>query len=254
MSLPETTPADLARHLDALGVCPGQDIVVHSSLASFGRLEGGAEGVYAVLRRAVGPAATIAVPTYTFRLDPNAVFDPKRSPAMGMGVLSEYVRTRPEARRSWCPTHSHAAIGPKAAILRQALNTSAFGPGSDFAAFAEHGFTLVMLGCDFLAGSTYVHHVEACLNVPYRDWRTLERTVMVGGGERLARCRYYARRDRSVAENFAPVETRLFDAGAMTSAPCALGRSHLARLADVHAHTAALLAADPFAVVPRQAA
>ncbi|MBT4711724.1 MAG: hypothetical protein HOB82_09410, partial [Alphaproteobacteria bacterium] len=63
-------------HLSALGVRKGMRVVIHSSLISFGRIDGGAETVYDSVRRTIGNEGTVAVPTYTFHIGPTDIFDP----------------------------------------------------------------------------------------------------------------------------------------------------------------------------------
>ena len=250
MPLPETSAGDLACHLTALGVEPGMDVVVHSSLVAFGRLPRGVETVYAALRQVLGEAATIAVPTYTFRNEASVPFDPARTPSVGVGVFSEHLRQRPEARRSWCPLHSHAAEGPKATLLRQELETVSFGAGSDFEVFREAGFHLLTLGCPFLLGASYVHHIEAVVGVPYRRWVVLNRQIVLADGALAeGRCRYYERRARSIEECFAVVGEALEAKGRLRQARCALGNSTLCELAQVHAEAEAILRVDPGALV-----
>ena len=128
----------LAAELTALGVQPGQDLLVHSSLRQVGPIEGGAETMLRALRAAAGPESTLVVPAQTtensrssaaFRaatagLDPAQVtrfvadmpgFDPATTPSSGMGILAEYLRTRPGATRSSHPQSSFTALGPRAA-------------------------------------------------------------------------------------------------------------------------------------------
>ncbi len=250
MPLPETSADALARHLTALGVEPGMDVVVHSRLLAFGRLPRGAETVYDTLREVLGEAATIAVPTYTFRNQSSDPFDPDRTPSVGVGVFSEYLRRRPRARRSWCPLHSHAAEGPKSALLHQELETASFGPGSDFEVFRDAGFFLLTLGCPFLFGASYVHHMEALVGVPYRQWAVLDRQIVLADGALAqGRCRYYLRKDRRIEEHFAVVGEALADKGHLRRVPCPLGVSSLVDLAEVHGQAEAMLRADRFALV-----
>jgi aminoglycoside 3-N-acetyltransferase len=130
-------PADLVPELRSLGVQPGQDLLVHSSLRSVGPLADGAATLLDALREAAGPAATIVVPTFTpgnsgssdmFRaairdLDRAAVarflasmpgFERQSTASQGMGGLAEHVRTCREAARSAHPQTSFAAIGARA--------------------------------------------------------------------------------------------------------------------------------------------
>jgi aminoglycoside N3'-acetyltransferase len=130
--------ARLAADLRALGLPPGQDLLIHCSLRQFGWIDGGAAALLAAVRAAAGPQATLVVPAQTAQnsLSSNAFlaataglgeqqlasyiaampgFDPARTPSAGMGAFAEHVRTRPAALRSGHPQTSFAALGPRAA-------------------------------------------------------------------------------------------------------------------------------------------
>jgi aminoglycoside N3'-acetyltransferase len=249
MPLPTTTASDLDRHLHALRLTTRQNVVVHSRLVSFGRIEGGAASVYDALRRAVGPEGTIAVPTYTLDLAADQPYDPLVSSSMAAGALSEYVRRLPGAVRSRCPLHNHAAIGPVASWLADGVGDVSFGPGSDFDRLRRAGFSLLLLGCNFHEGATFVHHVEAMVGVPYREWVELPRTVIGDGVEHAMSVRYYGRASTAWTEDHAKVQVAMEAAGLVCAADCAVGRSYLVRLGDVENLVTAMLAADPYAVV-----
>lgn len=251
MTVPVTTPADLDRHLGELGLSQGQSIVVHSRLISFGRIEGGVGAVYDALRRSVGPHGTIAVPVYTFDLRSDDLYDPRRTPSTDAGVLSEYVRRLPGAVRSPCPVHSHAALGPAASLLQDGAGDVSFGPRSDFETMGRAGFSLLLLGCTFDEGATFVHHVEALVGVPYREWIWLPRRVLVAGAERPLSVRYYARASDAWAEDHDRVRPVLERAGVLRSAACPFGASYRVRLADLEEVVRAMLRNDPYAVVRR---
>ncbi|CAA7617795.1 AAC(3) family N-acetyltransferase [Magnetospirillum sp. SS-4] len=251
MPLPKTGRAELARHLDALGVADGDRLAVHSRLLSFGDLEGGAAGLAAMLRDRVGAAGSLVVPSYTF--DPALPYDPRTRPGEATGALSEHVRQLPGARRSRCPIHNHAGIGPDSRLLDDSDPGSSLGEGSDFDHMMRRGFKLLLLGCGFSEGCTYLHHVEALANVPYRRWVWVERRVVDSGGhERTVRLRYFARSGEDIATDFEPAARELSRRGQLRSAPCAFGGSHCCLLSDLHAAAMDLLAADPHALTRRE--
>lgn len=129
----------LAREFRALGVSPGQTVLLHGSLASLGWVEGGAGTVIAALRAAVTATGTLVAFTGTEEnsstsrahhariadMTPEQVaqyrnrmpaFDRQSSPT-GAGRLAEELRTTPGAVRSAHPQSSFAALGPRAAEL-----------------------------------------------------------------------------------------------------------------------------------------
>jgi aminoglycoside 3-N-acetyltransferase len=250
MPIPLTTEADLREHVAALGIRRGSNVVVHSRLLAFGRSPAPAT-VNEVLRDAIGDDATLVVPTYTFDTSPERPYDPGRTPATNVGALSEYVRTLPGAVRSLSPIHNHAAVGPRARLMREAPPTSSLGPGTDFDVLFRAGFSLLLLGCGFNQGCTYLHHVEAMVGVPYRKWTDLDRVLRdsATGKEESVKVRYYARESEHLRSNFDVVEAPLAARGALRSAPAVLGRSFLVTLADLDACAREMLAADPYALV-----
>ena len=70
------TKKDIIDGLRRLGIAPGDCLLVHGSLESFGRVEGGANAVIDALLDAVGTGGTVMAPTFDC---PDPVFDPKRS-------------------------------------------------------------------------------------------------------------------------------------------------------------------------------
>ena len=129
---------DIKVGLKRLGLTKGDVIGVHSSLSSFGYVEGGADAVIDALLETVGREGTIVMPTYStnrikVELTPEEVaagvlwlykispFDPKETPC-STGVIPEAFRKRKGVMRSLHPMFSVAAIGPKAKEIVEAGN------------------------------------------------------------------------------------------------------------------------------------
>lgn len=159
--------------LSTLGVRAGDVLLVHASLRSVGPVAGGAHGVLAALRRAVGPRGTVVVPAFTpensdtsphYRervrgLGPEAVeavrasmppYDPALTPAPSMGALAETVRTAAGARRSAHPQTSFAALGPGAARLLDRHRADChLGEDSPLARLYEADARILLLGTGY---------------------------------------------------------------------------------------------------------
>lgn len=136
---PLVTRDTLAEQLRELGVQTGETLLVHSSLSALGWVCGGAVAVVQGLLDALGPDGTLVVPTQTGDLSDPAVwsnppvpeawwdairatmpaYDPLVTPALGVGVIPETVRTWPGALRSAHPQTSFAAVGPRAAQITE---------------------------------------------------------------------------------------------------------------------------------------
>jgi hypothetical protein len=247
----------MKRHLLALGLRPGDDVLVYSRLISFGHLPEGVEGVYQALRGVLGPQSTIAVPTFRVLTTGEEGYNRKTSPSEQCGVLSEYLRQLPGAIRSRCPMHSHAAIGPKAALIEENDGTTSMGAGSDFEVFHREGFKKLILGSTFPGSATFVVHVMALHGaIPYRTWYTLERPLLDDAGRLIpAFCRYYGRIDRGHHEEDWNVARDLLRRdGRLIEIKCPYGDSYAFALTDMMDVLAPLLRDQPTAILARQGA
>lgn len=168
---PLVTPEQLAAAFARLGVQPGDTMMLHSSLKSLGRMDGGTDGVIDAVMRALGPAGHVVVPTHTLCYSANSdvrePYDRQTTPSM-TGTITEALRLRPGAARSEHPTHSVAALGPRADWL-----VSGHRPdGTTFSIDGPHGryvrlnATIVFLGTTLASNTTY-HAVEDWLALPY---------------------------------------------------------------------------------------
>lgn len=257
MSIAVTTAEDLRRHLQELGLKPGEDVLVYSRLISFGQMPGGVEGVYQALREVLGDRSTIAVPTFRVFTTGEEGYDRRTSPSEQCGVLAEYIRQLPGAVRSRCPMHSHAAVGPKAGLLENADGTRSMGAGSDFELFHREGFTKLILGSTFPDSATFVVHVMALHGaVPYRTWVTLERPIRTDDGRLVPhQVRYYGRIDHRSRneEDWNVARELLRAAGKLRQAKCPYGMSYAFTLRDLMDLLAPALRARPDALLARGA-
>lgn len=138
------TRTDIVSGLRSMGVRGGDLIQVHSSLSSFGFVEGGAEAVVDALLELVAPGGTVMVPTFNHGAE--YVFDVKTSPSYN-GAITEAFRRRPQAARSVHATHAYAAIGPLAGELCAGhLKAGTFGMESPLGKLARRGGWVLLLG------------------------------------------------------------------------------------------------------------
>ncbi|MGW0196719.1 aminoglycoside N(3)-acetyltransferase [Nonomuraea sp. NPDC003201] len=202
--------ARISRDFSALGVEPGQVVLLHSSLSSIGRVEGGEHTVVAALRESLGPDGTLTVPTGTSaNSDTSPVYraavagmspeetaafrsrmpayDPGSTPSVRMGRIPECVRTAPDARRSAHPQTSFAAVGPQAAhIIGDHARDCLLGERSPLARLYEAGALVLLLGvgydrCTAFHLAEYRYHPDP----PRRSYR-----AVVDDGEGRAWCEF----------------------------------------------------------------
>ena len=168
----EVIGQDIVAGLRAIGLPEGATVLVHSSLRSFGHVRGGAGTVIEALLQAVGPRGTVLVPTLTgsegLGPDNPPVFDVRRTPCW-TGRIPETFRQVPDALRSLHPTHSVAAIGPRAEQLLRDHEQSPTPCGAESPygrLVAQEDSHIVFLGVGLWCNTTF-HHLEEVARVPY---------------------------------------------------------------------------------------
>jgi len=186
------TRSSLAADLRAIGLAPGDAVLVHAALRRVGPIIGGADTILDAMRDVVGPEGTIL--GYTdwqledeVRNDPAArehipAFDPLRSRATrDNGFWPELLRTTPGALRSGNPGASMAAIGGRAAWFTadHALDYG-YGPQSPLGKLVEARGKVLMLGAP-LDRMTLLHHAEHVANFPNKRIRRYEAPILVDG-------------------------------------------------------------------------
>jgi aminoglycoside 3-N-acetyltransferase len=157
------TRQEIMEGLRTLGLAEGDLVQVHSSLSSFGHVEGGADTVVDALLKAVGAKGTVMVPTFNHgSVD---IFDIRNSPSTN-GAVTNALRLRPEAHRSLHPTHPTAAIGPLAELVtRDHPQAGTFGIASPLGKLAAMGGRVLLLGVG-MNTNTMAHIGETVYGVP----------------------------------------------------------------------------------------
>ena len=165
--------SDLKTGLAKLGLTKHL-VIAHASLKAFGHIEGGAETMLAALLDSV---RGIIMPTFTYKSMLNPEVGPPRNgitygsetdlnklaeafyPDMPadkmMGVLPEFLRKHPKAKRSSHPIQSFAGIRADAVINSQ----RSYDPLSPIGMLAEQDGWILLLGVDHTV-NTSIHYAE----------------------------------------------------------------------------------------------
>jgi aminoglycoside N3'-acetyltransferase len=189
----------LTRDLRALGVAPGDLVMVHASLRRLGPVDGGASGVVAALDAAVGPTGTLlmvlgAADDWAWvnergegervaLLGDADPFDAAVTPAEPeVGVLAEVFRTLPGTVVSDHPEGRFAARGRLAtALVADPPWDDYYGPGSALQRLLDAKGKVLRLGAD-TDTVTLLHHAEYLCSVsPKRRVRRHRRVLAHGG-------------------------------------------------------------------------
>ena len=142
------TREHLKQDLAALGVQPGDAILMHSSFKALGGMEDGAKGFFEAFQELLGEEGTLVLPALSYesvsREQPH--FDVRTTPSC-VGYLPEYFRTQIASIRSLHPTHSCSAVGRQADFLcsEHYRDRTPVGPHSPFARLPQvHGKILIL--------------------------------------------------------------------------------------------------------------
>jgi len=149
-------------------------VIVHSSLSSFGKVEGGAETVVSALAAVF---KTVIAPTFTYKTmltpltgpEKNAIrygsgadlnrmaefYTPQMPADPLMGVIPETLRKHPRAKRSLHPIQSFAGINAGKILAAQTM-TDPLGP---LGALEKAGGWMLLLGVDHTV-NTGIHYAE----------------------------------------------------------------------------------------------
>lgn len=188
--------SDLKTGLAKLGLTKHL-VIAHASLKAFGHIEGGAETMLAALLDSV---RGIIMPTFTYKSMLNPEVGPPRNgitygsetdlnklaeafyPDMPadkmMGVLPEFLRKHPKAKRSSHPIQSFAGIRADAVINSQRI----YDPLSPIGMLAEQDGWVLLLGVDHTV-NTSIHYAEKLAGrLQFIRWALLQDRVVECSG------------------------------------------------------------------------
>lgn len=119
------------------------------------------------LQRMVGEEGTLLFPTFNWDFCKGIAFDYHKTPVR-TGALPKAALKRKDFARTAHPLYSFAVWGAKADELLQMDYPDAFGKGTIFEKMEQWDAKVLVIGVGALAGTTYIHHVEQIVGVPYR--------------------------------------------------------------------------------------
>jgi aminoglycoside N3'-acetyltransferase len=158
---------DLEEHFRALGLARGMMVEVHSSLSSFGHVEGGAETVIAALINVVGEEGALVMSAFPLTL-PLPLTDedkargivtrvrflsPDSNERTGMGIIPDTLKRRPDVYLG-AGLHRVCAWGKDAPIHAQGYQY-----------LLDHGGYALLLGVD-IHRLTSMHYAEGKVGLP----------------------------------------------------------------------------------------
>lgn len=172
----------------ALGLSAGMGVMVHSSLRSFGQVDGGAAAVVLALMDVITPDGTLLLPSFNhgvpFEDAGPGDYDPISTPTIN-GAIPDAFWRMPGVLRSLDPTHPIAAWGKNAQRYTQFHHrTLTMGPQSPLGLLLADGGHGLLLGVDYTY-NTFHHCVETTLGSPCLGKRTEAYPVQLADGRRV---------------------------------------------------------------------
>jgi len=163
------TKEQLKADLRAMGIGPGDTVLIHTSLRAVGTVEGGANGFIDAFREYLRDGLLL-IPTHTWDnvTRENPVYD-VRSTVPCIGTVPRVAAFRPDGKRSLHPTHSIWAAGKGAAefIAGEEQARTPGPPGFAWARLGEIGAKTLLIGVEHNR-NTFLHAVEELAGIPNR--------------------------------------------------------------------------------------
>ena len=157
----------LAADFRKLGVTPGMNLLVHSSLRRIGPVEGGADAVIDALLDVLGPEGTLMMSAVSGNVNPEQpVFHVRNTPATVGNLVNVFLK-RPGTVRSLHPVHSIAACGARAEFFTAGHleARTPWSPDSPYGKVMRNRGFILFLGTNFTC-NTCLHALEIEARVP----------------------------------------------------------------------------------------
>jgi len=215
--------------LEHLGVTAGDLLLVHSSLSSFGYVEGGADTVIDALLDTVGSHGSVLMPTLTFGVLNNSPvrFSVKNTPSSS-GRITEVFRLRREAVRSCHPVSSAAAIGAQAEYLTNGHLDTPCDASSPYYRLMDLGGKAIFFGAS-LGSNTLFHCAEDIVQPRYLGYTEIRDALVTlsDGSVKTVTARRYDCADRGVRRFLANMESVFLVEGILKKAQIGSSRTYL---------------------------
>lgn len=207
----------IIKGLDAVGIKSGDTVLVHSSFKSFGPVNGGAETIIEALLTTLGSDGTLLVPTFNYEFCEGVPYDRKNTPSK-MGIISELIRKRSDAKRIYHPIFGFAAIGSEAKSFGKIKNISAYGADSAFTRLMELDGKILILGLSYNDSMTFFHYVEETVGCNYRYMKDFTgKIIYEDNTSKVETFKFFVRDlEKGVVSDLDPMGARLEELGLVT--------------------------------------
>lgn len=162
------TKKDIKDSFIAMGVSPGDVLIIQSSYKGCGEIENGPDGLIDTLMELLGTEGTLIMPAYNFtQWTENHYFDVLETTSE-VGAITEIFRKKPEVARTAHPIHSLSVWGKYKDKFASLDYASSFGQDSIFANLIEVNALYATIGLGHKMPFLPCHYTEVQMEVPYR--------------------------------------------------------------------------------------
>lgn len=116
------------------------------------------------------PEGTLVVPTFNFKFNEGTPYD-FYSTKSHMGILTEFARMHPLAKRTLNPVYSFAAFGKNSYLFDGIDNQSWYGADSPFAIILKLNFKICIIDLEDKDSMTFAHYCEEHHKAPWRYYK-----------------------------------------------------------------------------------
>ena len=229
-----------------LGVQTGDTLLVHSSYKSLGEVDGGPQTVIDALLAALGTDGTLIMPSFNFDFNKGKPWDVRSTPSQ-MGILTEFVRKDPRAKRVFHPIYSFAIIGKHAEMLGSLRYKSSYERNSVFGKLRDLDGKIMVIGLSYTNSMTFFHHIEQLEGVDYRFLKQFTGEVTDWDGTtKVDTFEMFVRNiDKGVITEVNPMGALMEKAGVIKSKKIGEADVKLMKANEVYAFTAREMRRDP---------
>jgi len=189
------------------------------------------------LKALVGTEGTLLFPTFNWGFCKGETFDYAKTPVK-TGALSKAALKKEEFVRTKHPIYSFAVWGKAQDALTEMDPRDSFGEGTVFEYMYEQNAKVLVVGLPALQGTTYLHHVEQIVGVPYRYNKEFQATYVDKEGVASEKTyRMYVRdleMDPRHINGFAPLAEKMQKEGSIKKGQYCGVEFYLLRVRDLH--------------------
>jgi aminoglycoside 3-N-acetyltransferase len=118
----------------------------------------------------IGPDGTLVIPTFNFQFNNGIPYNYYLTKSH-MGIVTEFARTHPEAKRTHNPVYSFAVFGKKSHLFSDIDNVSWYGSDSPFALMHKLNFNICIIDLEDRYSMTFAHYCEEYHKAPWRYYK-----------------------------------------------------------------------------------